>query len=61
MLSIVKSMALYGLDGCLINVQVDVAKGMPRMGDSWVTRYKYKRVKRKSKNSNKKLRIWIEK
>ena len=35
----------------------DVAKGMPRMGDSWVTRYKYKRVKRKSKNSNKKLRI----
>jgi hypothetical protein len=31
------------------------------MGDSWVTRYKYKRVKRKSKNSNKKLRIWIEK
>ena len=61
MLSIVKSMALYGLDGCLINVQVDVAKGMPWMGDSWVTRYKYKRVKRKSKNSNKKLRIWIEK
>ena len=57
MLSIVKSMALYGVDGCLINVQVDVAKGMPRMGDSWVTRYKYKRVKRKSKNSNKKLRI----
>lgn len=53
MLSIVKSMALYGLDGCLINVQVDVAKGMPRMGDSWVTRYKYKGVKRKSKNSNK--------
>ncbi len=29
MLSIVKSMALYGLDGCLINVQVDVSKGMP--------------------------------
>ena len=57
MLSIVKSMALYGLDGCLINVQVDVSKGMPRMGDSGIARYKYKRVKRKSKNSNKKF--WV--
>lgn len=36
MLSIVKSMALYGLDGCLINIQVDVAKGMPRLGNSGV-------------------------
>ena len=58
MLSIVKSMALYGLDGCLINVQVDVSKGMPRMGDSGIARYKYKRIKRKSKNSNKKFRLW---
>lgn len=29
MLSIVKSMALHGLDGYLIDVQVDVSSGMP--------------------------------
>lgn len=34
MLSIVKSMALHGLDGYLIEVQVDVAAGMPRLGSS---------------------------
>lgn len=30
MLSIVKSMALLGLEGYLISVQVDVSGGMPR-------------------------------
>ena len=29
MLSIVKSMSLIGLDGYLINVEVDVSPGMP--------------------------------
>lgn len=29
MLSIVKSMSLLGLDGCLISVQVDVSEGLP--------------------------------
>ena len=29
MLSIVKSMSLLGLDGCLISVQVDVSGGLP--------------------------------
>ena len=29
MLSIVKSMSLLGLDGCLIYVQVDVSMGIP--------------------------------
>jgi len=29
MLSIVKSMALHGLDGYLVDVQVDVSNGLP--------------------------------
>ena len=29
MLSIVKSMALHGLDGYLVDVQVDVSGGLP--------------------------------
>ena len=29
MLSVTKSMALQGLDGTLINVEVDVSSGMP--------------------------------
>lgn len=29
MLAIVKSMSLHGLDGYLIDVQVDVSSGMP--------------------------------
>ena len=29
MLSIVKSMALHGLDGYLVDVQVDVSSGLP--------------------------------
>ena len=29
MLSIVKSMALQGLDGYLVSVQVDISEGMP--------------------------------
>lgn len=39
MLSIIKSMSLIGLEGYLISVQVDVSKGMPRLGDSWASRY----------------------
>lgn len=29
MLSIVKSMALHGLDGYLVDVQIDVSSGLP--------------------------------
>ena len=29
MISIVKSMALHGLDGYLVDVQVDVSSGLP--------------------------------
>jgi len=57
-LSIVKSMSLQGLDGILLNVEVDISAGMPvwevvrtsRCFNSW--------IKRKSKNCNKKLWIW---
>ena len=31
MLSIVKSMALQGLDGYLVDVQVDISSGMPSL------------------------------
>ena len=31
MLSIVKSMALHGLDGYLVDVQVDVSSGLPSL------------------------------
>ena len=55
MLSIVKSMALRGLDGYLIDVQVDVSSGLPSWEVVRITRYKCKRSKRKSKNSNKKF------
>ncbi len=39
MLSIVKSMALHGLDGYLIEVQVDVSPRTTFMGCCWIARY----------------------
>ncbi len=57
MLSNVKSMSLHGLDGYLIDVQVDVSAGMPGWEVVRITRCKCKRIKRKSKNCNKKF--WI--
>lgn len=39
MLSIVKSMSLLGLDGCLVSVQVDVSGGLPRLGYCWPSGY----------------------
>lgn len=35
MLSIIKSMCLHGLDGYLVNVEVDVSRWAPIMGTSW--------------------------
>ena len=52
MLSIIKSMALHGLDGYLVDVQVDVASGLPSWEVVRTSGYKCKRSKRKSKNSN---------
>lgn len=43
MLSKVKSMALQGLDGYLVDVQVDVSNGMPCWEIVRITRYKCKR------------------
>lgn len=41
MLSIVKSMSLQGLDGYLIEAQVDVSAGMPSWEIVRASRYKY--------------------
>lgn len=56
MLSIVKSMALHGLDGYLVDVQVDVSSGLPYwevvgLPDTSVKESK-ERVKTAIKNSN---------
>ena len=48
MLSIVKSMALHGLAGYLVDVQVDVSSGLPSWEVVRLARYKRKRSKRKS-------------
>ncbi len=40
MLSIVKSMALHGLDGYLVDVQVDVSSGLPNWEVVRFARYK---------------------
>ena len=61
MLAITKSIALQGLDGYLISIQVDISPGMPYFEIVRLTRHKCKRIKRKSKNSNKKLRSGIPK
>lgn len=39
MLSIVKSMALHGLDGYLVDVQVDVSSRTSSLGGCWTSRY----------------------
>ncbi len=51
MLSKIYSMALQGLDGYLVEVQVDVSNRNAMLGNGWSSRYKCKRGKRKSKNS----------
>lgn len=55
MLAIVKSMALHGLDGYLVDVQVDVSSGLPTWEIVRLARYECKRSKGKSKNCNKKF------
>lgn len=57
MLSKVNSIALRGLDGYLIEVQVDISPGMPCWEIVRVTRYQCERSKRACKNSNKKF--WL--
>lgn len=52
MLSIVKTMGLQGIEGYLICVQVDISSGMPYWDIVRLSRYKRKRIKRKSKNCN---------
>ena len=52
MLSIVKSMALHGLDGYLVEVQVDVSSGLPSWEIVRTSGCKCKRSKGESKNSN---------
>lgn len=48
MLSIVKSMSLIGLDGYLVDVQVDVSSGIPSWDVVRIARYQCKRGKGKS-------------
>lgn len=55
MLATTQSIGLQGLDGYLISIQVDISKGMPSFEIVRITRYQCKRIKRKSKNSNKKF------
>jgi len=52
MLSIVKSLALQGLDGYLVDVQVDVSSGLPSWEIVRFARCQYKRGKGESKNCN---------
>ena len=59
MLAITKSIALQGLEGYLISIQVDISAGMPYFEIVRFTRYKRKRIKRKSKNSNQKFKCRI--
>ena len=50
------SIGLRGLDGYLISIQVDISKGMPSFEIVRITIHKRKRIKRKSKNSDKKFK-----
>lgn len=54
MLATVQSMSLQGLNGYLVSIQVDISSGLPNFEIVRFTRYKCKRSKRKSKNSDKK-------
>lgn len=56
MLSIVKTIALHGLDGKLLRVEVDVSRWTPKLGNSRASRHKCKRIKRTNKSCNKKHR-----
>ena len=53
MLATVQSMSLQGLNGYLVSIQVDISSGL-HFEIVRFTRYKCKRSKRKSKNSDKK-------
>ncbi len=44
MIAITKSMALQGLEGYLVSIQVDIAKGMPDFQIVRITRYQCKGV-----------------
>lgn len=52
MLAITKSMALHGLDGYLVSIQVDISNGIPDFQIVRFARRKCKRIQRKSQNSN---------
>ncbi len=52
MLSTVKSMSLHGLEGYLVEVQVDISVGIPNWEVVRFARSKCKGIKRKGKNSN---------
>lgn len=47
MLSIVKSMALNGINGYLVDVQIDVSAGLPHWEIVRLARYSSKRIERK--------------
>lgn len=55
MLSIIKSISLQGLSGYIMNVEVDIASGIPNWEIVRIAKYKCQRIKRKSKVSNKKF------
>jgi len=52
MLSIIKSIYLQGLVGYIVNVEVDVSRGIPNWEIVRIAWCKYKRIKRESKSSN---------
>lgn len=54
MLAEVQSMALQGLKGYLVSIQVDISQGLPYFEIVRSSRHKCKGIKRKSKNSHKK-------
>ena len=51
MLSIIKSICLQGLSGYIVNVEVDVSRGIPNWEIVRTSRHKHKRIKRKSASS----------
>ena len=61
MLSKVKSISLIGLEGNLIEIQVDISNGIPEFEIVGLPDTSVKEAKKKNKNSNKKFKIWISK
>lgn len=59
MLAITKSMALQGLDGYLVSIQVDISNGMPDFQIVRFTRCECKRIQREGKNGNQKFKYRI--